>query len=60
MGDPACYLSSVCLTCGRFLEPVDVSICPHCGQEIEAAAGIELDTLRTRDQARTEPSERKE
>lgn len=57
MGDPACYLSSVCLTCGTFLETVDVSVCPHCGEEIEGTAGFELDALRTRGPSRTEPSE---
>lgn len=34
MGDPACYLNSVCLSCGRFLEAVPQSACPHCGEPI--------------------------
>lgn len=32
MGDPACHLSSVCLSCGRFIEEPDVATCPHCGE----------------------------
>ncbi|HUG07405.1 MAG TPA: VOC family protein [Acidimicrobiia bacterium] len=35
MGDPACHLSSACLTCGRFVEDPDASVCPHCGEPID-------------------------
>ena len=37
MGDPACFLDSTCLTCGRFLDSTeleDPSACPHCGSEL--------------------------
>jgi hypothetical protein len=32
MGDAACHLQSVCLSCGRFVEAVGpAGRCPHCG-----------------------------
>lgn len=36
-GDPACFLASTCLACGRFLEPVDLDegVCPRCGEPVE-------------------------
>jgi predicted RNA-binding Zn-ribbon protein involved in translation (DUF1610 family) len=35
MGDDACWLDRVCMSCGRFLEAdhVDDLTCPHCGAE---------------------------
>ena len=45
MGDPACHLSSVCLSCGRFIESVDAARCPHCGEPTDG----------TTDQANSEP-----
>jgi hypothetical protein len=37
MGDPACFLSSTCITCGRMLEPgaADADRCPHCGAPLD-------------------------
>jgi|FLYL01.1.fsa_nt_gi hypothetical protein len=34
MGDPACFLSATCLSCGRFIgdEDADDELCPHCGK----------------------------
>jgi catechol 2,3-dioxygenase-like lactoylglutathione lyase family enzyme len=37
MGDPACHLSSVCISCGRFLEDAGASECPHCGEPLDQA-----------------------
>ena len=35
MGDPACFLSHVCIECGRFLgEEGGRATCPHCGAEL--------------------------
>ncbi len=36
-GDPACFLASTCLACGRFLEPVDLDegVCPRCGEPVD-------------------------
>lgn len=37
MGDPACWLSSTCLSCGRFVDAElvdDDNTCPHCGAEL--------------------------
>lgn len=38
MGDPACFLSSTCIACGRFLEESDLAedSCPHCDAELGA------------------------
>ena len=33
MGDPACHLSSVCLSCGRFVEEAE-AVCPQCGAAV--------------------------
>ncbi|HSM46058.1 MAG TPA: VOC family protein [Acidimicrobiia bacterium] len=44
MGDPACHLSSVCLSCGRFLETAGVSACPHCGEYLDQVQGGHRDT----------------
>lgn len=38
MGDPACHLASVCLSCGRFLEEVELAECPHCGHSLSEDA----------------------
>ena len=36
MGDAACHLDSVCLSCGRFIEAVDTGgYCPHCDQRTD-------------------------
>lgn len=37
MGDPACHLSSVCLSCGRFVEDADAATCPHCGEPTDGS-----------------------
>lgn len=36
MGDDACWLSRVCLECGRFLDEgrTEEQTCPHCGAEL--------------------------
>jgi len=44
MGDPACHLSSVCISCGRFLEAAGVSACPHCGEALDHVQGDHRDT----------------
>lgn len=38
MGDPACHMTSICLSCGCFLETPrwEDQRCPHCGQEVDA------------------------
>lgn len=50
MGDPACHLSAVCLSCGRYIEEAEVDICPHCGApadgSIEPTASRIIDPLR--------------
>ena len=33
-GDPACWLTSVCPDCGRFVEAAPPTTCPRCGSEI--------------------------
>lgn len=35
MGDPACHLSSACLSCGRYLGGPYLPQCPHCGAAID-------------------------
>lgn len=44
MGDPACHLSSVCLSCGRFLESAAASACPHCGEPLDHVRDGHRDT----------------
>jgi len=42
MGDPACHLSSVCISCGRFLEGAQQLACPHCGELLDGGpTGVE-------------------
>lgn len=31
MGDPACWLGAVCLSCGRVVESNESGACPVCG-----------------------------
>ena len=45
MGDPACYLSSVCLGCGRFVEEAEAS-CPHCGAAVDGTGSRPLFAAR--------------
>lgn len=51
MGDPACHLSSVCLSCGRFLEASGADDCPHCGHHFGAgdAAGTSAEPTSGQD-----------
>lgn len=44
MGDPACHLSSVCISCGRFLEADRASACPHCGEPLDHGQAGHRDT----------------
>ena len=41
MGDPACFLSRTCLSCGRSLDRVvdDALTCPHCGRRTDGTHG---------------------
>ena len=42
MGDPACHLSSVCISCGKFVEGTSPPACPHCGELMDGGpAGVE-------------------
>lgn len=40
MGDPACFLSTTCLACGRVLEgdQQEARICIHCGAPIDGSS----------------------
>ena len=43
MGDAACHLDAVCLSCGRFIDSVlrRDGVCPHCGEPTDGRAGID-------------------
>lgn len=45
MGDPACHLSSVCLSCGRFVEEAE-AVCPHCAAAVDGTGPRPLFTAR--------------
>ncbi len=34
MGDPACFLSDTCVSCGRYLDDTDERYCLHCGESL--------------------------
>ncbi len=39
VGDPACYLDAVCLSCGRFIEGEvpESAACPHCAEPVDGS-----------------------
>jgi hypothetical protein len=38
VGDAACHLDSVCLSCGRFIEAVGTGgCCPHCDEPTDGS-----------------------
>lgn len=50
MGDSACHLSAVCLSCGRYIEETAGEACPHCGApvdgRVEAATASVVEPIR--------------
>ena len=43
MGDAACHLDAVCLSCGRFMDSAlrRDGTCPRCGEPVDGTADIE-------------------
>jgi hypothetical protein len=54
MGDPACFLSETCLSCGRHLDDTDEEYCVYCGEPLVRAT--QVDTPAGDDVGGREPS----
>ncbi len=57
MGDAACHLDAVCLSCGRFRDGAlsRDDVCPHCGEPVDGIKGVD----RLADTATGVPADRR-